>query len=94
MSTFLYKLCPNLKHVLFEVLLLFLAITEPFQNQLTEVREVYETFPENTRPVSLSSVSVTLSAYLAILFGISTTSCSVGFSPNIFMAGCKSFNNT
>ena len=54
---YVYKLCPNLKHVLFEVLLLLLAITEPFQNQLTEVREVDETFPENTRPVN-QSVSV------------------------------------
>ena len=40
---------PNLKHVLFEVLLLFLAVTEPLQNQLTEVREVDETFPGNIK---------------------------------------------
>ena len=40
---------PNLKHVLFEVLLLLLAITEPLQDQLAEVREVDETFPDNRR---------------------------------------------
>ena len=46
---YVYRICPNLKHVLFEVLLLFLAITEPLQNQLTEVWEIDQTFPENTR---------------------------------------------
>ena len=45
----MYKFCPNLEHVLFEVLLLLLAITEPLQDQLAEVREVDETFPDNTR---------------------------------------------
>ena len=29
--------------------------------------------------------------YLAISFGISTTSCSIGFNPSIFIALCKSY---
>ena len=37
--------------------------------------------------ISLSDIQL---SYLAILFGISTTSCSEGFNPNIFIAGCKS----
>ena len=29
-------------------------------------------------------------SYLAMLLGISTTSCSEGLRPSIFMAGCRS----
>ena len=35
-----------LKHVLFEILLLLLVISEPLEYELTKVRKVDETFPE------------------------------------------------
>ena len=37
----------HLEHVLVEVLLLFLIVPEPLENELTEVRKIYETLPEN-----------------------------------------------
>ena len=35
----------HLEHVLVEVLLLFLIVPEPLENELTEVRKIYETLP-------------------------------------------------
>ena len=37
----------HLEHVLVEVLLLLLIVPEPLENELTEVRKIYETLPEN-----------------------------------------------
>ena len=35
----------HLEHVLVEVLLLLLIVPEPLENELTEVRKIYETLP-------------------------------------------------
>ena len=37
----------HLEHVLVEVLLLLLIVPEPLENELTEVRKIYETLPAN-----------------------------------------------
>ena len=88
----MYRFCPDLKHVLFEVFLLFLAVPEPLENQLTEVWEVDETFPRNTRTdwitVSQCQYSLTWQYCLEypqppVQLGSGPTSSLLGASPTI-----------
>ena len=79
----------HLEHILEEVILLLLALPEPAQHQLTEIREINQTFP------GLVIIIEQYKCYegtsdLAISLGISTISCSVGFRPSIFSALCRS----
>ena len=43
---------PYLEHALVKVFLFFFVISEPFEDQLTKVREIYQTFPINGRSIS------------------------------------------
>ena len=40
---------PYLEHVLVKVFLFFFVVSEPFEDQLTKVGEIYQTLPVNGR---------------------------------------------
>ena len=44
----LYRWSGHLEHVLVEVLLLLLIVPEPLENELAEVRKIYEPLPANS----------------------------------------------
>ena len=72
------------KRVLIEVLLLFLALPESLQDDITEVRIVEETLPADGYHY-LHTILIT-PRHLACSLGMSTHSWSEGFSPTISIA--------
>ena len=88
-----------LKCIFVKVLLFLFTLSEVFQHQLTEVRKINETIPRTLDIVNIIHLSLRryylgcMLPHLAIWFGMSTISCSVGFSPSIIKALLRSCNS-